>query len=98
MTTPKLITPEPLVWPGKWPEEVLNYGVKWTRPLAGDIIVSASVTQMYGHLTIVSQTFVGDQTTFVVSGGKSGVPSLISIIVTTGAGLTLEARGFIGVS
>jgi hypothetical protein len=98
MTTPRLITPEPLVFPGKYPAEVLNYGFKWTRHLAGDLIVSANVTQMYGHLTIDSQSLVGDVTSWVVSGGRSGSPSLMSVIVTTGAGLVLEARGFIAVA
>lgn len=98
MSTPRLLTPEPIRLPGKYTSEVKSWGFKWTKPLAGDIIISATMTKLWGHINIDAQTFVGDQTVVRLSGGKAGTDTLISFIVTTGAGDQLEARALIACS
>lgn len=92
MSKPQLVTPEPLAWPGKWPEEVKDYGFNWTSYLRGDTIVSMVASRMYGHVTINSQDTFGPYTVVVLSGGQSGNVSRFKIVITTSAGRTLEAR------
>jgi hypothetical protein len=69
----------------KDPEELLDYGVDWTKPLAGDLITGSAWAVPDGIVDAGNQSFDDTTTTIWLSGGTHGETyELINTINTAG--------------
>jgi hypothetical protein len=78
----------------KDPEEVLDYVIDWTLPLAGDTIVS-SVWTLPEDTDLIGgeETFTPTTVTIWLSGGTAGKDYALINTITTAAGRTREQTG-----
>lgn len=80
----------PLNWPAKDPDEVLDYDVDWTAPLAGDTIATSNFSVITGPITVNSQTNGSDYSRIWLAGGTPGTVVVLQCRITTIGGRTLE--------
>jgi len=73
----------------KDPDEVLDYVVDWTKPLAGDVISTSTWTVPTGVSKGVDM-FDDSTTTIWLSGGSAGENYALINRITTAAGRTRE--------
>lgn len=79
-----------LTWPGKDPDEVLDYTINWSRRLpAGDTIAASSWIFPTG-LTMNSAAYTNTSATVWISGGTTGTTYKVTNRVTTTVGRTMD--------
>jgi hypothetical protein len=77
-----------IAWPPKTTTEVKDYGLDWTKELAGDVILSSTWESPVG-LTVGETSFSnypGKQTVIWLSGGTSGQKYTFTNTITTQGG------------
>ncbi len=79
-------------WPGKFPDENLDYQYDWTDLVGDDTIVGTPVAEALGSvgLTIESNEIDGFIQTIWVSGGAPNPLARIALLAVTTAGRTIE--------
>lgn len=83
---------EAMLWPWKDPDEVLDYGIDWSRVLENDPIQSSQWIFESGQGTLVINSSEHDETTAVAwfSGGTVNTEALLVNRITTLGGRTLD--------
>lgn len=66
-----------------------NYEIDWTRDLAGDTILSWTVSASDPSVIVTQETTLPSSTTFRLTGGVSDSFYEITVIIQTGAGNTI---------
>src|SRR5271154_3423905 len=90
------IAPAPLSWPTKDPGDILDYEVDISPALIGndgDVIATIDVgvfPDAPGDLSVTSTTADGMRCVFWLAGGQSGTTYIVTIVVGTTNGRTIQ--------